>query len=62
MTSGGLQKLAVAFMGACPMPSITHRAFNLIESALHPQREVENSITEAARIVATPASTALPPL
>src|ERR1043166_5776275 len=46
------------------MPSITttFSPFNLIKIGTSPPNEkCENSITEAARIVATPASTELPP-
>ena len=54
----------VAFFGAWPIPSMTatSRFFNLIRMGTSPPKEkCENSITDAARIVATPASTALPP-
>src|ERR1051325_5179222 len=46
------------------MPSMTttFRPFNVIKIGTSPPNEkCENSITDAARIVATPASTALPP-
>src|ERR1051325_4645884 len=46
------------------MPSMTttFRPFNLIKIGTSPPNEkCENSITDAARIVATPASTAFPP-
>src|SRR4029078_11974212 len=51
-------------MGASLTPSITTTSppFNLIKIGTSPPKEkCENSITEAARIVATPASTAFPP-
>src|SRR5207245_1932052 len=54
----------VAFAGAVPIPSTTATSlpFNLMRIGTSPPNEkCENSITEAARIVATPASTALPP-
>src|SRR5438132_2964506 len=54
----------VAFNGAVPMPSTTETSLplSLIRIGTSPPKEkCENSITDAARIVATPASTALPP-
>src|SRR6185295_8803986 len=54
----------VAFIGAWPIPSITTTFWplSLIRiGASPPNEKCENSITEAAKIVATPASTALPP-
>ena len=58
------KKARVAFAGAVPIPSTTATSlpFSLIKMGTSPPNEkCENSITEAARIVATPASTALPP-